>query len=142
MIRRPGVLVATVFALGALLGLGTSAVFLDVDTDEIRSSAEARAAALPGPIADLVLDAGQEQDVFGRVADDIRADQIRNLQIAAAAAALVAVGLGVVASRGAPDGLSRNATLHGAPDLSAGDGSHDDPHPAESSPVVPADPQP
>ena len=89
MTRRPGIVVATVFALGALLGLATSAVFLDVDASEIRASAETRSAARSGPIADLFIESLDEQDVFGRVADDVRADQIRNLMVAAAIAAAV-----------------------------------------------------
>jgi hypothetical protein len=99
VIRRPGIVVATVFALGALLGLGTSSVFLSVDASEIRASAERRASAQSGPIATRFLDALGEQDVFGRIADDVRADQIRNLLVAAAVAAVVAVALGVVFSR-------------------------------------------
>ena len=99
MTRRPGIVVATVFALGALLGLATSAVFLDVDTSEIRASAETRASAQSGPIADLFLESLDEQDVFGRVADDVRADQLRNLLVAAAVAAVVAIGLGTAFSR-------------------------------------------
>ena len=94
MIRRPGIVVATVFALGALLGLATSAVFLDVDAAEVRTSVETRASAGSGPIAGLLLGSLDEQDVFGRVADDIRADQIRNLLVAAGAAVVGAVVLG------------------------------------------------
>ena len=99
MIRRPGIVVATVFTLGALLGLATSAVFLDVDANKIRASAETRASARSGPIADLFIESLDEQDVFGRVADDLRADQIRNLLVAAAVAAVVAIGLGTAFSR-------------------------------------------
>ena len=103
MIRRPGIVVATVFALGALLGLATSSVFLSVDANEIRSAAETRASAQSGPIADLLLATLDERDVFGRVADDIRADQIRNLVVAAAVAAVISVGLGAAFRRRAPD---------------------------------------
>jgi len=99
MTRHPGIVVGTVFALGALLGLATSAVFLDVDASEIRASAETRASARSGPIADLFIESLDEQDVLGRVADDVRADQIRNLTVAAALAAVVAIGLGTAFSR-------------------------------------------
>jgi hypothetical protein len=43
MMRRPGFVVATVFALGAMLGLVTSSVFLRVDATEIRTATETRA---------------------------------------------------------------------------------------------------
>jgi len=116
MIRRPGIIVAIIFALGALLGLATSAVFLDVDATEIRASAETGASARSGPIADLFLESLDEQDVFGSVADDLRADQIRNLLVAAAAAAIIAVGLGVTFTRRGLDGSPtyRRATTQGA----------------------------
>lgn len=103
MTRRAGVLVAIVFALGALLGLATSAVFLDVDASEIRSSIETRASAAPGPIGDLLIANLDQQDVFGRVADDVRADQIRNILVAAVVAAIIAVGLGMLVARRAVD---------------------------------------
>jgi hypothetical protein len=103
MSRRAGLLVATVFALGALLGLLTSAVFLEVDASEIRSSAETRASAAPGPIGELLMANLDQQDVFGRVADDVRADQIRNILVAAVLAAIIAVGLGVLVARRAVD---------------------------------------
>lgn len=99
MTRRPGLVVATVFAIGALLGLMTSALFLGVDESVIRSTAEAHVSAVPGPIVEMVLGALDERDVFGRVADDVRADQIRNLRIAGAVTALVAIGLGVIVGR-------------------------------------------
>lgn len=116
MIRRPGIIVATIFALGALLGLATSAVFLDVDASAIQRSAETGASARSGPIADLFLDRLDEQDVFGSVADDLRADQIRNLLVAAAAAAVIAVGLGVTFARRGLDGppTHRRTTTRGA----------------------------
>lgn len=103
MTRRPGIVVATFFAFGALLGLATSAVFLDVDASEIRSSAETRASAVPGPIADLLMANLDQQEVFGRVADDVRADQIRNILVAAVVAGVLAVGLGMAFARRAPD---------------------------------------
>ena len=106
MIRRPGIVVATVFALGALLGLATSAVFLDVDASEIRASAETGTLTRSGPIADLFIESLDEQDVFGRVADDVRADQIRNLLVAAAAASVIAIGLGTAFSRRPPSDLA------------------------------------
>lgn len=99
MIRRPGFVVATVFALGAMLGLVTSSVFLRVDATEIRTATETRASAQAGPIAGLLMANLEDQDVFGRIADDIRADQIRNLMVGAAVTAVAAVGLGVVFSR-------------------------------------------
>jgi hypothetical protein len=99
MIRRPGLVVATIFALGALLGLATSSIFLSVDADAIRSNTETHASAQAGPIAELLMANLDDQDVFGRIADDIRADQIRNLMVGAAVAAVVAVGLGVAVNR-------------------------------------------
>ena len=99
MTRRPGFVVATVFALGAMLGLVTSAVFLRVDATEIRTATETRASAQAGPIAGLLMANLEDQDVFGRIADDIRADQIRNLMVGAAVTAVAAVALGVVISR-------------------------------------------
>jgi hypothetical protein len=99
MTRHPGLVVATVFAVGAFLGLTTSALFLDVDETAIRSTAEAHVSAAPGPLVEMVLGALDERDVFGRVADDVRADQIRNLRVAGVGAALVAVGLGVTVGR-------------------------------------------
>lgn len=99
MTRRPGLVVATVFAVGAFLGLAASALFLGVDESAIRSTAEAHVSAVPGPIVEMVVGALEERDVFGRVADDVRTDQIRNLRIAGVVAALVAVGLGVIVGR-------------------------------------------
>ena len=99
MIRRPGFVVAAVFALGALLGLATSSVFLSVDADAIRANTETRASAQAGPIADILMANLEDQDVFGRIADDIRADQVRNLMVGAAVAAMATVGLGVFVSR-------------------------------------------
>jgi hypothetical protein len=107
MIRRPGFVVATVFALGAMLGLVTSSVFLSVDAHEIRAATGTRASAQAGPIAGLLMANLEDQDVFGRIADDIRADQIRNLMVGAAVAAVAAVGLGVVFSRRALAALTR-----------------------------------
>lgn len=99
MTQRPGLVVATVFALGAFLGLASSLVFLGIEESAIRSTAETHVAALPVPIAEKVLGGIEERDVFGRVADDVRADQVRNLRFAGVIAGLVAVGLGVIVGR-------------------------------------------
>ncbi len=99
MTRRPGVLAATLFFAGALLGLLTSAVFLGVEASEIRSTVEYHASARPGPMANLVLSAFDESDVFTRIADDLRADQIRNIAIAGLAAALMSAVLGMSLGR-------------------------------------------
>lgn len=99
MTRRPGLVVGVVFAVGAFLGLTTSALFLGVDEGAIRSTAEAHVSTAPGPIVDMVVGALEEQDVFGRVADDVRADQRRKLRVALVVAALVAVGLGAIVGR-------------------------------------------
>ncbi len=99
MIRRPGLLVGGVFAIGALLGIGASSMFLGIDAVDIRTSAEAQFPARSGPLAEMVLDTIEEEGVFERAAADVRARQVRNLWIAAVVTAVLATGLGMAFSR-------------------------------------------
>lgn len=102
MIRRPGLLVGGVFALGGLLGIGASSMFLGIDAVGIRTSAEAQFPARSGPLAEVLLDTIDEQGIFERAADDVRDRQVRNLSIAAALTAVLATGLGLAFSRRTP----------------------------------------
>lgn len=99
MIRRLGLLVGSVFAVGALLGIGASSMFLGIDAVDIRSSAVAQFPARSGPLAEMVLDTIEEDGVFERAAAEVRARQVRNLRVAAAVAIAVAAGLGMAFSR-------------------------------------------
>jgi hypothetical protein len=97
--RRPGLLIGGVFALGSLLGIGASSMFLGIDAVDIRTSAEAQFPARSGPLAEMVLDTIEQEGVFEGAAADVRARQVRNLRVAAAVAIAVAAGLGMAFSR-------------------------------------------
>jgi hypothetical protein len=103
VIRRPGLLVGGVFAIGALLGIGASSMFLGIDAVDIRTSTQAQFPARSGPLAEVLLDTIDEQGIFERAADDVRARQIRNLSVAAAVTAVLAAGLGMAFSRRTAD---------------------------------------
>lgn len=111
MIRRPGMVVATAFALGALLGLSASSAFLGVDEGKIRSAVETHASAQKGPLAPMMIEMLDERDIFGPVVDQVRADQRRNLVVATVVAAVASVALGA--------GFSRVARLEGSDEKTA-----------------------
>lgn len=109
MTRRPGLLVGIVFAVGALLGLIASSVFLDVESGQIRSSAEAQLGS--GPLVELLLD-GLEDDMFDETAADVRAQQVRNLTVAAVVAVVGAIAIGhTVGRRAATEATGREQRL-------------------------------
>ena len=97
--RRPGLLIAVVFAAGAFLGLAASSLFLDIQSLDLRAAAEAQLAERTGPLASVAMDAVAEGGVFEGAADEVRARQIRNLTVAAAIASVGAVALGLAFAR-------------------------------------------
>ncbi len=116
MMRRPGVVVALAFALGSLLGLSASSTFLSIEESNIRSAVEARSSSQTGPFAAMMIEMLDERDIFGPVANEVRADQRRNLLVAAAVAAVVSVGLGAAFSRiGRPGRRDQAATSSPSP---------------------------
>ncbi|MEO0494001.1 MAG: hypothetical protein AAF081_11345 [Actinomycetota bacterium] len=93
---RPGLLVGLTFLVGALLGIGASSVFLDVEPGFVQESVQARLGN--GPLAELVF-AGLDDAVFEQSVAEIRARQFRNLTIATVIAVAGAVALGHVVGR-------------------------------------------
>lgn len=136
MTRRPGLLIGGVFAVGALLGIGASSMFLGIDAVDIRTSAEAQFPARSGPLAEMVLGTIEEQGIFERAAADVRARQIRNLWIAAAVTAVLATGLGMAFSRSAAarPSSARSVAIDGAGRARPGRAAPRSKPPAASSP--------
>ena len=99
MMRRPGVVVAIVFAVGALLGLGASSLFLDIDSLDLRAATEAHLAEESGPLAALAAGVAADSALFDGAADEIRDRQMRNLATAAFIAVVAAIVLGVAFGR-------------------------------------------
>jgi hypothetical protein len=134
--RRPGLLIGGVFAIGALLGIGASSMFLGIDAVDIRTSAEAQFPARSGPLAEMVLGTIDEQGIFERAAADVRARQVRNLWIAAAVTAVLATGLGMAFSRrtAAQPSSARSAATVRADGARSGRASPRPKTPASSSP--------
>lgn len=99
MMRRPGVVVAIVFAVGALLGLGASSLFLDIDSLDLRAATEARLDEESGPVAALAAGVAAEGGLFEGAAEEIRDRQMRNLGLATLVAVVGAIGLGFTFGR-------------------------------------------